>query len=415
MYMLSPSLCNEQLKNIANSNLNYSASHRPLIRNATQNLRHKLSHTRAILEQNEQIAESQQEPLIQIPMTYSPQFESGQYVEDRALNSCLSTHKAWMEKDDGNVIQLDFVKDDSILKEAYERCAFITSEYAKTFYLGTSLMSEEQAKAIWAVYVWCRRTDELVDGPNSSNITPTALNRWEDRLEAIFDGRPHDILDAALAHTVAKFPLDIQPFRDMIEGMRMDIVKARYNNFDELYGYCYRVAGTVGLMSTPVMGIDDRYQDQMYEIYKAALSLGTANQLTNILRDVGEDLKERNRIYVPLDELEQFGITEEDMRQGLVNKRSGKVDERWVSFMKFQIERAREYFRIAEIGVYGLQQKARWPVWAALDIYRQILDYIEQNGYDNFNKRAYVPKYKKLLSLPATYFKARSAPEKIVF
>eukprot|EP01023_Acetabularia_acetabulum_P041637 TRINITY_DN4065_c0_g2_i1.p1 TRINITY_DN4065_c0_g2~~TRINITY_DN4065_c0_g2_i1.p1 ORF type:complete len:416 (-),score=78.01 TRINITY_DN4065_c0_g2_i1:1344-2591(-) len=369
----------------------------------------------AILEQNEQISDQQQQqkPSQLISKPLIEQFESGQFVEDRALNSCLKTHQEWLEKKQSGEI-LACNQNEQVLKSAYDRCAYITSEYAKTFYLGTSLMSQEQAKAIWAVYVWCRRTDELVDGPNSSNITPTALNRWEDRLDAIFEGRPHDILDAALTDTVTKFPVDIQPFRDMIEGMRMDIAKARYNNFDELYGYCYRVAGTVGLMSTPVMGIEEKYSDQMYEIYKAALSLGTANQLTNILRDVGEDLRERNRIYVPLDELEQFGLCEEDLRKGLVNK-SGKVDDRWVAFMKFQIERAREYFRIAEIGVYGLQEKARWPVWAALDIYRQILDYIEENGYDNFNKRAYVPKSKKILSLPNTYFKARDAPTKIIF
>ena len=87
-----------------------------------------------------------------------------------------------------------------------------------------------------------------------------ALDRWEERLEGIFEGRPYDILDAALTDTVSKFPVHIQPFRDMIDGMRMDLVKQRYESFDELYGYCYRVAGTVGLMTTPIMGIDPSYK-----------------------------------------------------------------------------------------------------------------------------------------------------------
>jgi phytoene synthase len=87
-----------------------------------------------------------------------------------------------------------------------------------------------------------------------------ALDRWEERLEALFDGRPYDVLDAALTDTITKFPLDIQPFRDMIEGMRMDLYKTRYQTFDELYEYCYRVAGTVGLMTMPVMGIDPAYK-----------------------------------------------------------------------------------------------------------------------------------------------------------
>lgn len=87
-----------------------------------------------------------------------------------------------------------------------------------------------------------------------------ALDRWEERLEGIFEGRPYDILDAALTDTVSKFPVHIQPFRDMIDGMRMDLVKQRYETFDELYEYCYRVAGTVGLMTTPIMGIDPSYK-----------------------------------------------------------------------------------------------------------------------------------------------------------
>ncbi|KAF8047337.1 hypothetical protein N665_3087s0004, partial [Sinapis alba] len=176
----------------------------------------------------------------------------------------------------------------SLLGEAYDRCGEVCAEYAKTFYLGTLLMTPERRKAIWAIYVWCRRTDELVDGPNASHITPMALDRWEARLEDLFRGRAFDMLDAALADTVTRYPVDIQPFRDMIEGMRMDLRKSRYNNFDDLYLYCYYVAGTVGLMSVPVMGIDPKSNATTESVYNAALALGIANQLTNILRDVGE-------------------------------------------------------------------------------------------------------------------------------
>ncbi|GAB4855298.1 hypothetical protein Ancab_023917 [Ancistrocladus abbreviatus] len=177
----------------------------------------------------------------------------------------------------------------SLLSEAYDRCGEVCAEYAKTFYLGTLLMTPERRRAIWAIYVWCRRTDELVDGPNASHITPTALDRWESRLDDLFQGRPFDMLDAALSDTVAKFPIDIQPFKDMIEGMRMDLRKSRYKNFDELYLYCYYVAGTVGLMSVPVMGIAPESKATAESVYNAALALGIANQLTNILRDVGEE------------------------------------------------------------------------------------------------------------------------------
>ncbi|GMH43731.1 hypothetical protein BSKO_11653 [Bryopsis sp. KO-2023] len=296
------------------------------------------------------------------------------------------------------------------MEEAYERCAFVTGEYAKTFYLGTQLMVPEKAKATWAIYVWCRRTDELVDGPNANRITPQALDRWEERLEALFDGRPVDILDAALTDTISRYPVDIQPFRDMIGGMRMDLEKDTYETFDELYEYCYRVAGTVALMTTPVMGVDPKYKGSIEPVYRAALALGTANQLTNILRDVGEDASERGRIYVPLEDLDRFGISEKEVLRGsLFAPTTGKIDDRWRNFMKFQIERARQCFADAEAGVNALDEDARWPVWSALMLYRQILDSIEANDYNNFTKRAYVQRWKKLLTLPAAFGAARLA------
>uniref|UniRef100_A0ACD5ZXK5 Uncharacterized protein n=1 Tax=Avena sativa TaxID=4498 RepID=A0ACD5ZXK5_AVESA len=285
-----------------------------------------------------------------------------------------------------------------LLGDAYERCGEVCAEYAKTFYLGTQLMTPERRKAVWAIYVWCRRTDELVDGPNSSYITPKALDRWEKRLEDLFEGRPYDMYDAALSDTVTKFPIDIQPFKDMIEGMRLDLWKSRYRTFDELYLYCYYVAGTVGLMTVPVMGIAPDSKASAESVYNAALALGIANQLTNILRDVGEDSR-RGRIYLPLDELAQAGLTEEDIFRG-------KVTDKWRRFMKGQIQRARLFFDEAEEGVMSLDSASRWPVLASLWLYRQILDAIEANDYNNFTKRAYVGKAKKFLSLPAAYARA---------
>uniref|UniRef100_A0A803QLH3 15-cis-phytoene synthase n=1 Tax=Cannabis sativa TaxID=3483 RepID=A0A803QLH3_CANSA len=282
-------------------------------------------------------------------------------------------------------IQTDGTTNWGLLNEAYDRC-------------GTMLMTPERRKAIWAIYVWCRRTDELVDGPNASHITPKALDRWENRLSDLFEGRPFDMYDAALSHTVSKYPVDIQPFKDMIEGMRLDLRKSRYNNFDELYLYCYYVAGTVGLMSVPVMGIAPESKASTESVYNAALALGIANQLTNILRDVGEDAR-RGRVYLPQDELVRAGLSDEDIFRG-------KVTDKWRNFMKGQIKRARMFFDEAEKGVCELSSASRWPVWASLLLYRQILDAIEANDYDNFTKRAYVGKAKKLLSLPLAYTKA---------
>ncbi|KAH9288043.1 hypothetical protein KI387_032160, partial [Taxus chinensis] len=282
-----------------------------------------------------------------------------------------------------------------ILNEAYERCGEICLEYGKHFYLGTLLTTPEQRRAIWAIYVWCSRVDELVDGPHASHITPKALDRWEKGLEDLFSGRPYDMLDAALTDTVAKFPVDIQPFRDMITGMRMDQWKFRYKSFDELFLYCYYVSVTVGLMTVPVLGIAPESQATTESVYNAVLALGIANQLTNILRDVGEDAQ-LGRIYLPQDELAQSGLSDEDIF-------SGKVTDKWRSFMKDQIRRARMLFYEAEKGITELDKSSRWPVWTSLMIYRQTLDAIEANDYNNFTKRAYVGKVKKLLTLPVAF------------
>lgn len=291
------------------------------------------------------------------------------------------------------------------LEEAYELCRQVTAEYAKTFYLGTRLMSAEKRRAIWAIYVWCRRTDELVDGAQAATTTDATLDHWERNLESIFAGHPVDDADVALVDTLERFPIDIQPFRDMIAGQRMDLYRSRYETFEELELYCYRVAGTVGLMSTSVMGLDtslgnapwSRAQPQPNPAPEA-IALGIANQLTNILRDVGEDAR-RGRIYLPLEDLERFNYTEKDLIKGV-------VDDRWRSIMRFQIQRARKFYAEAEKGISQLSPDARFPVWSALLLYSQILDAIERNQYDVFRKRAFVPKWQKFLSLPIARLRA---------
>lgn len=290
--------------------------------------------------------------------------------------------------------------------EAYELCRQITAEYAKTFYLGTLLMPREKSKAIWAIYAWCRLTDELVDGAKAKYTTKETLAEWEQQLESVFSGVPLDNTDIALVDTIQRFPMDIQPFRDMIAGQRMDLIRNRYQTFEELKLYCYRVAGTVGLMSNAVLGIGKQKSLVPWEkdkpVYiptEEAVALGIAMQLTNILRDVGEDVQ-RDRIYLPLEDLHAFDYTEQDLFNGV-------VDERWKSLMRFQIKRARDYYHQAEAGIRYLIRDSRLPVWASLMLYQGILDAIERNHYDVFNQRAFVPKYKKTFSLPIAWLRAQ--------
>lgn len=290
--------------------------------------------------------------------------------------------------------------------DAYEICRQITAKYAKTFYLATWLMPEEKRRAIWAIYVWCRRTDELVDGPQARLTTTETLDRWEKQLESVFAGEPVDDTDVALVDTLQRFPMDMAPFRDMIAGQRMDLHRSRYETFEELKLYCYRVAGTVGLMTSPVLGLDTSKGKTPWNAsnpnnpIEEAIALGIAKQLTNILRDVGEDAQ-RGRIYLPLEDLAMFNYTEADLFNGV-------VDDRWKALMRFQIQRAHKFYTQAEKAIGLLCRDSRWPVWAATMLYQGILDAIERNQYDVFRQRAYVSTSRKLLHLPVAWLRAQA-------
>ena len=289
------------------------------------------------------------------------------------------------------------------LNNAYESCRQETQQWAKTFYLGTLLLPYKKRKAIWAIYVWCRRTDELMDSPDALRKTKEELSdnldSWEENIKDVFKGKITSDLDAVIADTIENFPQSIDPYLDMIEGQRMDLTKFRYKNFAELKLYCYRVAGTVGLMTQQVMGLDSAYTSAPWSDYpdtsEAAVALGIANQLTNILRDVGED-RHRGRIYLPQDEILKFGYSEDELLKGNINKP-------WKNLMAFQLKRAREWFQESEQGIKWLSEDARWPVWTSLRLYRGILNAIERLDYDVFNNRAYVKNSVKAFELPVSF------------
>ena len=295
----------------------------------------------------------------------------------------------------------------SQLDQAYEICRKETQQWAKTFYLGTLLLPQEKRKAIWAIYVWCRRTDEIMDSVEASTKSQDELSdnldEWEENTKNVFKGNIKSELDSVLLDTIEKYPQSIQPYLDMIDGQRMDLNKFRYKDFDELKLYCYRVAGTVGLMTQNVMGIDSAYTSApwsaMPDPSEAAIALGIANQLTNILRDVGED-RQRGRIYLPQVDIEKFNYSEEELLQGKINKQ-------WKSLMNFQLKRAREWFEKSEDGIKWLSSDARWPVWTSLRLYRGILDSIERLDYDVFNNRAFVKNSVKALEIPISFLISR--------
>ena len=202
------------------------------------------------------------------------------------------------------------------LEQAYEDCRVETERWAKTFYLGTLLMPPAKRRAVWAIYVWCRRTDELMDSPEAQALPVAELSArldvWEQRTRELFAGQVRDGLDRVMADVIEHYPQPLEAYLEMIEGQRMDLAKHRYADFAELKQYCFRVAGTVGLMTQEVMGLDPAYTTAPWserpDTSEAAVALGIANQLTNILRDVGED-RGRGRIYLPQEDLQRFGLS----------------------------------------------------------------------------------------------------------
>jgi len=295
----------------------------------------------------------------------------------------------------------------SQLDQAYEICRKETQQWAKTFYLGTLLLPLKKRKAIWAIYVWCRRTDEIMDSVEAStksqNELSDNLDEWEENTKNVFKGNIKSELDSVLLDTIEKYPQSIQPYLDMIDGQRMDLNKFRYKDFDELKLYCYRVAGTVGLMTQNVMGIDSAYTSAPWsdkpDPSDAAIALGIANQLTNILRDVGED-RQRGRIYLPQEDIEKFNYSEEELIKGVINNQ-------WKALMNFQLKRARDWFQKSEDGIKWLSSDARWPVWTSLRLYRGILDSIERLDYDVFNNRAFVKNSVKAFEIPISFLISR--------
>ncbi len=291
----------------------------------------------------------------------------------------------------------------ALLEEGYARARAVTRRHAKSFYFSSVALFGARRKGAFALYAFCRRLDDLVDGDNTGDgvaLPPSAQPR---ELKARLDlarasvsalyGREatgvsrelpwHPAEFAAFQDTVRRYGIPETPFQELLNGMEMDLTKARYASFDELRLYCYRVAGVVGLMMTPVLG----YRDE--RCLPFAAELGVAMQLTNILRDVKEDLS-RGRVYLPADELAAFGLDEAALARG-------QVTDAWVRFMRFQVERARAIYARAQQGVpdlegFGSQRLVR--LMSAL--YGGILGDLEARGYDVFSGRAHVPFGRKL-------------------
>jgi phytoene synthase len=264
-----------------------------------------------------------------------------------------------------------------LLQASYETCRHIVALHTKTFYLSSRFLPLERRRAVWAVYAFCRTADDIVDRIAPSHERLHALDAWERRLLAAYRGVAAGPVFVALSDAARRFDIPLAPALDLLRGARMDVAVERYDTYALLSDYCYLVASTVGLLVMPILGAESRKAGDY------AVTLGRAMQLTNILRDVGEDAR-LGRIYLPIDELRRFGCSEAEIA-------SGRVDERFIALMRFQIARVRALYREAEPGIALLAPESRYTVRLALALYRGILGRIEANGYDVFSRRAHVP------------------------
>jgi 15-cis-phytoene synthase len=276
------------------------------------------------------------------------------------------------------------------LDACYGVCREIARVHSKTFYLSSLFLAPAKRRAVWAAYAFCRTADDIVDRVAPARERLAAIDAWERGLLDAYDGRAAEPIYVAFADAARRFAIPLEPALDLLRGARTDVTVHRYETYDDLREYCYLVASTVGLLVMPVLGTASS------AAARYGIALGRAMQMTNVLRDVGEDAR-MGRIYLPLEDLRRFGCTEASIASGI-------VDDRFRELMRFEIARVRTLYAQAEPGIALLAPESRYTVRLALSLYRRILDRIEANRYDVFTRRAYVPLRTKLLAAVAIAF-----------
>ena len=271
---------------------------------------------------------------------------------------------------------------DSKLQMAYKECGRITKKEAANFYYAFLTLPKHRRRAIYAVYAFCRYCDDAVDDQSSIDSKLESLNLLREKLGLSYAGLAVDPIFLCLGDVVKQFEIPQEYFEDVLLGVESDLVKNRYQNFEELKQYCYKVASVVGLICIQIFG----YRDNIAKTY--AIDLGLAMQLTNILRDIQEDLL-MDRIYLPQEETDLFNYSEEDLRSGLVNKQFKEL-------MLFQTDRARKYFERGFLLPSYLSIRSRACPIALGGMYTTILERIEKSDFEIFHNRITLTKVEKI-------------------
>jgi phytoene synthase len=261
---------------------------------------------------------------------------------------------------------------------------------SRTFFFATALLPREQRQAIRALYAFCRATDDLVD---EHKATHAQVEAWREKVRLPAEEQQDPVL-YLWAQVRSQYRVNPRYEDELITGVAYDIFPERYATWEDLENYCYHVASTVGLLSIPIVGLREGISFECASPY--AIKLGIALQLTNILRDVGEDARQ-GRVYLPESDLERFGLTRGDILSGVQN-------ESFIELMKFEIARARQLYQESLPGIAMLSPSGQLAVGAAALLYRALLDEIEAIQYGVHQFRAYTTERKKLAMLPGILY-----------
>lgn len=261
-----------------------------------------------------------------------------------------------------------------------------------SFYYSFLFLPQPKRRAIIALYAFCREVDDIVDECNDPHVAQTKLAWWRKEIDDLYRGEPHHPVSQALAPVIKDFDLPAEQLQEIIDGMEMDLTQQRYADFKSLRLYCHRVAGVVGELSAVIFGYTERATLQY------AADLGLAFQLTNIIRDVGEDAR-RNRIYLPMDELERFNVTAAD----ILNARDS---DNFRQLMEFQYQRAQQFYNQAFAALPQADRKTQRAGLVMAAIYRTLLDEIRNGSYPVLRQRTALTPLRKLWIAWRTWVKA---------
>ncbi len=271
-------------------------------------------------------------------------------------------------------------------------CADKVRASGSSFAASFRFLDPPRRRAINALYAFCREVDDVVDECREPAIARTKLDWWRGEIAALESGQSEHPVARALAAAQADFSLPAEQFGEIIDGMQMDLDLTRYADFTQLQLYCHRAAGVVGLLAAEIFGYSDRHT------LKYAHTLGLAFQLTNIIRDVGEDAR-RGRIYLPQDELARFSVSEQDILKS-------RHTPEFAALMAFQAQRAREHYARAFTQLPAADRKAQRPGLVMAAIYRALLDEIERDGFLVLDRRTSLPPARKLWLAVKTWLAA---------